>query len=85
MYYVYVLKSDKDGNLYVGYASDLKDRFINHNAGKVLSTKSRIPLKLVFQEAFVSKKDALLVEKFYKTGYSIEILKGKIKSSLELL
>jgi predicted GIY-YIG superfamily endonuclease len=34
MYYVYVLKSMKDGNNYVGYTNDLKSRLRNKNIRK---------------------------------------------------
>lgn len=52
MYYVYVLKSIKDGKLYTRKTSNLKRRIREHNSGKVISTKARRPLELVFYEAF---------------------------------
>ncbi|MDP3685036.1 MAG: GIY-YIG nuclease family protein, partial [Ignavibacteria bacterium] len=51
MYYVYVLKSLKDGNFYKGYTKDLKKRFEDHNKGKVESTKLRTPFELIYYEA----------------------------------
>ena len=48
MHYVYVLKSEKDGNMYVGYSADLGERFALHNAGKVKSTKARRPFQLIY-------------------------------------
>jgi putative endonuclease len=39
MYYVYVLKSEKDGRLYKGLTSDLEKRLLQHNAGITKSTK----------------------------------------------
>ncbi len=82
MYYVYVLQSRKDGNIYIGSTSNLKKRFEVHNAGGVESTKLRRPLVLIFYEAFRSKTDALVDEKFFKSGYGREVLRGKIKNSL---
>jgi len=38
-YYIYVLKSFKDNNLYTGYTSDLKKRIVEHNKGVVFFTK----------------------------------------------
>ncbi len=58
MFYVYVLKSQKDDNLYFGYSTDLKKRFAEHNQGKVDSTRSRRPLDLVYYEAYKSENDA---------------------------
>jgi putative endonuclease len=41
-FYVYVLKSEKDGHNYVGYTNNLRDRLAMHDAGKVSSTKNRL-------------------------------------------
>ncbi|MFZ2521883.1 MAG: GIY-YIG nuclease family protein [Minisyncoccia bacterium] len=51
MFYVYILKSEKDNNLYTGYTNDLKRRLIEHNSGKSKSTKSRKPFELIYYEA----------------------------------
>ncbi len=59
-YYVYVLKSEKDGNNYVGYTNNLRERIILHNAGKVLSTKNRLPLQLIYFEACLNQQDAII-------------------------
>ena len=57
MYYVYVLQSRKDKRFYVGSTKDLKSRFDDHKFGRVESTKDRRPLKIVYYEASVLKKD----------------------------
>ena len=56
--WVYILKSKKDGDLYIGSTNDLRRRLEEHNSGKVRSTKSRIPFELVYYEAYKSEKDA---------------------------
>jgi len=81
-YYVYVLKSEKDGKLYIGKTTDLVKRVKKHNSGEVLSTKGRRPLTLVFYEAFKNKTDAGRDELFFKTGYGREVLKEKLRNSL---
>lgn len=58
MYYVYVLKSKKDGKCYIGSTNDLKRRFKEHNNGIVPSTKPRRPFKLIYYEAYLSESDA---------------------------
>ena len=58
MFYVYILRSEKDKNLYIGSTNDLRRRLTEHNQGKTLSTKSRIPFKLLYYEACVSESDA---------------------------
>lgn len=77
MFYVYILQSEKDKNIYTGFTSDLKNRFQEHINGKVVSTKNRRPLKLVYYEAYLSEKDARKRETYLKDG-------GKAKNSLKL-
>lgn len=75
---VYVLRSDKDGKLYIGCTSNLAKRILQHNNGNVVSTKSRGPLKLVYFEVFEDKYKAFFSEKFYKTAKGKRELLGKI-------
>jgi putative endonuclease len=67
MFYVYVLSSEKDGNLYTGVTSNLSRRMNEHRRGKVRSTKSRRPLCLVYNETFSTKNEALAREAYFKT------------------
>jgi putative endonuclease len=53
MYYVYVLQSEVDKKLYVGYTSDLRKRMNAHNNGRVSATRDRKPLELLYYEACV--------------------------------
>ncbi|KKP80154.1 MAG: excinuclease ABC subunit C [Candidatus Moranbacteria bacterium RIFOXYA12_FULL_35_19] len=83
MYYVYVLQSKKDKNIYIGYSTDLRKRFEDHNKGTVKSTKSRVPFILVYYEAYKDKKDATEREYFLKTHQQRDLLKERLKYSLE--
>lgn len=58
MFFVYILKSKKDNNFYIGSTNNLKRRIEEHNSGKSLSTKSRAPFQLIYFEAYISEKDA---------------------------
>ena len=58
MYYVYILQSKKDSNLYTGYTDDLKRRFAEHSSGKARATHYRKPLELLYYEAYASQADA---------------------------
>ena len=80
MYYTYVLQSEKDGKLYVGFTEDLKQRFELHNKGRVDSTKDRRPLKLIYYEACTDREDATNREKHLKTHYGRMCLKKRLKS-----
>lgn len=82
MYYIYILESKRDNNLYVGYSNDLKRRFEEHNNGDVDATKNRRPFKLIYYEAFLNQQDATSREKFFKTGWGRTFLKKILKSYL---
>jgi len=77
-FYVYVLKSEKDGNLYIGKTKDLKKRFKKHTDGQVPATKNRRPLQLIYYEAYTNKVQWSKQEKFYKTGIGRDTLKNKL-------
>lgn len=75
MYFVYVLKSKKDGNLYIGCTKDILERIKYHNSGKVRSTKSRIPFEILYSETYDNKYEAFNKEKYYKTAKGKKELK----------
>lgn len=58
MYYVYILKSLKDNQLYIGSTNNLRRRFKQHNEGKVFSTKQRRPFEIIYYEAYKAEYDA---------------------------
>ncbi len=65
-YFVYLLKSKKDNQFYIGQTNNLKVRLAKHNSGEVLSTKNRIPFELVGYVDLQSRKEALKLEKLLK-------------------
>lgn len=82
-YYVYVLQSEKDHNLYTGLTIDLKTRIEDHNSGKVSQTESRQPLKLIYYEACLNQQDAAKREKYLKTTWGKRYLKSRLKEYLK--
>ena len=85
MFYVYILRSEKDRNLYTGYTNDLKRRLKEHNSGISKSTKLRTPFTLIYYEAYKSREDATHREKMLKEyGRSLGGLKRRISKSLNL-
>ena len=78
-YYIYVLRSLKDGKNYTGYTKNLKLRFKEHQKGRVASTKNRLPLKLIYFEACLNQQDATHREKYLKTHYGKMFLKNRLK------
>ena len=82
MYYVYILQSHKDNSFYIGYTSDLKKRFQEHNEGFSLATKYKRPYKLLFYEAFLDRVDAKHREEYLKSGWGFRSIKKILKQSL---
>jgi putative endonuclease len=78
MNYTYVLRSLADGQLYVGWTNDLRNRLLEHNKGLVRATKSRRPLELVYYEACLDRSRAIKREKYFKTGFGRRFLKDRI-------
>jgi putative endonuclease len=82
MFHVYVLHSEKDDGLYVGYTANIKNRLKEHNEGSVISTKARRPLRLIFLESYISKGDTVRREKYLKTTVGRKMLKVMLKETL---
>lgn len=59
MYYVYILEC-ADGTLYTGIATDLKRRLEEHNSSDkgAKYTRSRRPVRLVYNEMFPDRSSA---------------------------
>ena len=81
-FYVYVLRSEKDSNFYVGYTNDLKQRLEAHNKGKVSSTQNRLPLTFVYWEGCLNQADATTREKYLKTAWGKRYLRNRMKNYL---
>lgn len=77
MYFVYILRSLKNNDIYVGSTENIVRRFNLHNKGKAKSTKAYRPWQLLDKEEFNSRSDAVRRERFLKTGQQKEILKRK--------
>lgn len=83
MFYVYILKSSKDDNLYFGSTNDLRRRLNEHNTGKSFATKGRRPLELRYYEAYFNEKDAKHREwSLKKDGRALAQLKRRLCNSL---
>ena len=82
IYYTYVLISEKDKKLYIGYSTDLKKRIKRHFDSKVIATKNRRPLKLIHYEVFINMHDAKSREIFLKSGMGRKQLKNSIHHTL---
>ncbi|MCI5637498.1 GIY-YIG nuclease family protein [Sarcina sp. JB2] len=58
MNYTYILECS-DGSFYTGWTNNLEKRINCHNKGKGAKyTRGRLPVKLVYFEEFIEKRDA---------------------------
>lgn len=80
--YVYVLRSLKDQQFYVGFTKNLSRRLEEHNKRLVLSTRNRVPLELVYWEGCLNQTDATLREKYLKSSWGKRYIKNRIRSYL---
>jgi putative endonuclease len=73
---VYILFSEDYGKTYVGYTSNLIERFKSHNylSKKGYTIKFR-PWQVICVEFFTTKSEALKREKFLKSGKGREFIK----------
>jgi len=77
MYYVYILKSEKNSHIYVGSTEDVEKRISLHNSGRVKSTKAYKPWVLMEVKACNSRSEAVKLEIFLKSGQQKELLRRK--------
>lgn len=84
MYYVYLIKSLKNGRLYTGYTTDLRKRMAYHNEGLSKYTRNNRPFVLTYYEAYASKLDAQKRERNLKLRSNAYLqLRLRIKSSID--
>ncbi len=84
MNYTYMVECS-DKSLYTGWTTNLEKRLLTHNQGKGAKyTRSRLPVRLVYCEAYMTKEEAMKREyaikqlsrsekqKLIEKGYSLE-------------
>ncbi|MBN8675813.1 MAG: GIY-YIG nuclease family protein [Chitinophagales bacterium] len=81
-YCVYVLFSEKDHLLYIGYSANLEKRIETHNSGGNKSTACRRPLRLIFCEFYLFEADARKRETYFKTTMGKKAIKLMLNGTL---
>ncbi len=84
-HYVYILISLKDNKFYIGYTNDLRRRIQEHNQRKNISTAKRLPVQLIFYEAYPTKADAERRERYFKTDKGKTTLRQMLRGYLDQL
>ncbi|MDP3999482.1 MAG: GIY-YIG nuclease family protein [bacterium] len=70
MFYVYLIQSEKDNSFYIGQTEDVEKRLAKHNSGKVITTKNRVPWKLLGHEEYPDRNMARFREYRLKRSFS---------------
>jgi predicted GIY-YIG superfamily endonuclease len=83
MYFIYIVQCS-DGYYYTGVTNDLERRVLEHNRGLIEGfTSKRLPVRLVYHQAFQFIDDAIRAEKRVK-GWSRKkkeaLIKGDFKN-----
>lgn len=74
-YFVYVVRSKKDGRLYIGSTDNVARRLREHNRGKTRSLRHRRPLEVIYVEEFINADDGRRREKQLKSFNGGEALR----------
>ena len=70
-YWVYILKSDSTGKIYIGQTTDLDNRVKRHNSvydKNRYTRKQKGPWLLIYSEKYETRSEAMKKEKFFKSG-----------------
>ena len=79
MWYVYILRSEKQKNwIYIGSTNNLQRRLTEHLTGLSLTTKRFLPVYLEAYIAVKSDRQARGLEKYFKAGSGKVILRKRI-------
>lgn len=81
MFYTYVLL-DKYRHFYIGQTDNLKRRIFEHKNAKVYSTKSKLPVDLIYYESCLNKYDSIKREMYLKSGPGKRYLKKRLFNNL---
>ena len=79
MFYVYVLYSKVNGDIYIGSTADVKVRLSRHNSGKVKSTKVYRPWRLLEVYEYVTRSEAVRNERLLKSHQQKELIRKRCK------
>ena len=80
MFVVYVIV-DSTGCRYTGQTDNLQKRLATHNSGMSKWTSRVRDWRIVYTEEFETRGEALIREKWLKTGVGREFLDQKLSSS----
>ena len=83
MFFVHIIKNSVIGKIYIGHSSDLKNRVKRHNGllknkPKSFTSKNKGIWKLIHNERYKTRAEAIKREKWLKSGVGREYVKKHI-------
>jgi len=82
-FWVYVIRSEASGKLYVGQTNDLEGRLRQHNdptnTRSLYTKRNHGPWILAQAEEYPSRREAMARERFLKTGQGREWLRARLE------
>jgi putative endonuclease len=78
MFFAYVIRSISTGYLYKGHCENLEERLKQHNSRMTESIRKYIPFEMVYFEAFETREEAIVREKYFKSATGRRFLKLKV-------
>lgn len=79
MYYLYILRSLRNGKFYIGCTKDIQGRLIEHNSGETKGNRYNRPFELVYKEEYDKLSDARKMEYYIKSRKSRKFIEELIK------
>ena len=78
-YTVYLLEDQDDKSWYFGFSTNLEKRLEYHRTKRVVSTRNKKELNVIYCECYLNKKDALGREKFLISDLSANFTRKSLK------
>ncbi|MEJ2745341.1 MAG: GIY-YIG nuclease family protein [bacterium] len=78
MYFVYILKSAKNGRYYTGCTKNLENRLSEHNSGETKGNRYYRPFELVYKEEYATLVEARKRERYIKSQKSSKFIEKLI-------
>ena len=79
-YFVYVIRSLKNGRYYTGCTQNLDNRLSEHNSGETKSIRYLRPFELVYKETFDTLSEARQRERYIKSQKSSKYIEQLIRN-----
>jgi putative endonuclease len=83
-YFIYILRSLKDGSYYIGSTKDLIARLERQNQGRTKYTKSKRPWELIYHEKYANRSSAMKREQDIKNRKSKQFIESLVKTSRQV-